>query len=247
MKIEENLKSIGEKMCQEGHLADVRIGLGYTCVELQDGAAGIAWTPTRSAGSSCTHMPKAGTMQNFSELEAINLLSSSSHLERAIGLATFNAVNSRQKRDYSDEEAISMLNIQPADKVVMVGHFAPLLPRIKKTGCTFNVIDLDSAKPGITDLSKGPDLLAECDVAILTATSIINGTIDDLLSQLKRNRAAVLLGPSTPACPEAFRDSRITQLSGSMVTDPEPLKRVISQGGGTMLLKKFVKFVNMSV
>ncbi|MFN2355092.1 MAG: Rossmann-like domain-containing protein, partial [Desulfopila sp.] len=62
-----------------------------------------------------------------------------------------------------------------------------------------------------------------------------------------RNRAAVLLGPSTPICPEAFEGSRITQLSGSMVSEPERVKQIISQGGGTMLMKKNLQFVNIGV
>lgn len=247
MTITQNLKHFGEKMCKEETLADVRIGLGYTCVELKDGAAGIAWTPGRGAASSCTHLPKAGTIQNSSEHDILQLLDSDNHLERAIGLATFNAINSRAERPYRDEEAISLLQIQATDKVVMVGHFAPVIPKIKKTGCCLDVLDLNSAKPGIVDLRSGPELMAECDVAIITSTSIINNTIDKLLGHLQNNRAAVLLGPSTPVCPEAFSDTRITQLSGSMVQETEALKRIISQGGGTMLMKKYLQFVSTHV
>jgi len=247
MTISQTLKDYGEKICRQESLADVRIGLGYICVELHDGVAGIAWTPGREPASSCTHLPIAGTIQDSSELAILQLLDSANHLERAIGLATFNAINSRRNQNYSNIEAIARLDIKETDHVVMVGHFAPLIPRIKKTGCMFDVLDLNAAKPGIVDLRSGPELLARCDVAIITATSIINGTIDDLLGNLQRNRAAVLLGPSTPVCPEAFQDTRITQLSGSLVKEPEPLKRIISQGGGTMLMKKHLEFVSISV
>ncbi|SDP64694.1 DUF364 domain-containing protein [Desulforhopalus singaporensis] len=247
MTIAQTIKEIGEKLCKDKKLADVRIGLGYTCVELKDGAAGIAWTPNRNAASSCTHLPKAGSIQDTFEQDILQLLESDNHLERAIGLAAFNAVYSRKEQQYSDAEAISMLNIQAADHVVMVGHFAPVIPRIKKTGCTLDVLDLNSAKPGIVDIRSAPDLLASCDVAIITSTSIINDTIDNLLSHLQRNRAAVLLGPSTPVCPEAFANTRITQLSGSRVKETELLKRIISQGGGTMLMKKHLEFVSVAV
>lgn len=79
-------------------------------------------------------------------------------------------------------------------------------------------------------------------MAIITATSIINKTIDALLAALQRSRAAILFGPSTPLCPEAFTGTRITQLSGAYVTQPEQLKAVISQGGGTMLMEEFLQF-----
>jgi uncharacterized protein (DUF4213/DUF364 family) len=247
MTIAQTLKEVGEKMCMDKTLADVRIGLGYTYVELQDGAAGIAWTPDRNTASSCTHLPKAGTIQDTFEHDMLQLLDSDNHLERAIGLATFNAVHSRKEQEYSDVEAIAALNIQATDHVVMVGHFAPVIPKIKKIGCSLEVLDLNTTKPGIVDLRSGPDLLASCDVAIITSTSIINNTIDKLLCCLQKNRAAVLLGPSTPVCPEVFRNTKITQLSGSLVKDMAPLKRIISQGGGTMLMKKHLEFVNVAV
>ncbi|MFV0436117.1 MAG: Rossmann-like domain-containing protein [Desulfopila sp.] len=243
MTVAMNLLEIGEKICMNETLADVRIGLGYTCIELRDGATGIAWTPGADGGSSCTHLSQAGTIQERSERDILGLLASDNSLERALGLAAFNAVNSRQKRQFEDDEAITTLGIQPTDKVVMVGHFGPIIPRLQQTGCTLDVLDLNAAKPGIVDLRRGPDLLAACDVAIITATSIINGTIDGLLSRLTNNRAAVLLGPSTPLCPEAFATSRLTQLSGAMVRNSEPLKRIISQGGGTMLMKRHLHFV----
>ncbi len=247
MSVTRNLKHFGEQHCLAATLTDVRIGLGYTYVELADGAAGIAWTPGRGATVSCTHLKRAGHLQELPEHDALQLLESDVHLERAVGLAAFNAVNSRVQRSFNDMEAIAMLDIGPMDHVVMVGHFAPLVPRITKTGCRFDVMDLDRSKPGIIDLRSGPEVLAQCDVAIITATSIINGTIDELLGHLRKNRAAVLLGPSTPLCPEAFAQTTITQLSGSMVGETEEIRRIVSQGGGTMLMKKHLHFVNIAV
>lgn len=247
MTIAQNLRKVGEPLCREDHIADIRIGLGYTCVELLDGAAGIAWTPDQGAVSSCTHLPMAGTIQEMSEGKILGLIESGNHLERAIGLAGFNAVNSRIERECNCKEAVAALGIEAADHVVMVGHFAPVIPRLKKTGCSLDILDLNHAKPDIVDLRSGPELLGRCDVAIITSTSIINNTIDDLLGQLQNNRAAMLLGPSTPICPEAFANSRLTQLSGSRVKDIEALKRVISQGGGTMLTKRHLEFVNLEV
>jgi len=84
-------------------------------------------------------------------------------------------------------------------------------------------------------------------VAIITSTSIINGTCNGLLQALKRNRAAVMLGPSTPMSPEAFAGTRITQLSGSYVLDKARIQTIVSEGGGTRLLKKHLRFSNVMV
>lgn len=247
MSVSEKLQKVGEQLCDDVPLADVRIGLGYTYVELQDGKAGIAWTPGRDGAASCTHLPRAGKLQECSESEALGFLAGEGHLERAIGLATFNAVNSRVKREVDEMEAIARLEIQPADRVVMVGHFAPLIARIKKSGCQLDVLELNTNKPALVDLRDDHEILAECDVAIITSTSIINNTVEGLLRHLQQCRAAVMLGPSTPICPEAFQETGITQLSGSVVCEAEQVKKVISEGGGTMLMKKHLQFVNISV
>lgn len=247
MSITAELIILGQQYCLNETITEVRIGLGYTYVELSDGAAGIAWTPDRNPISSCTHLKRAGDLHEANEQEVLELLDGESNLERAVGLAAFNAVNSRVEREFNNAEAVSRLDINSTDHVVMVGHFAPVVSKIQKTGCRLDVLDLTPEKSGIIDLRTDPEILAQCDVAIITATSIINNTVDELLGKLRRNRTAVMLGPSTPLCPEPFKHTRISQLSGSRVMNREQVKQVISQGGGTMLMKKHLQFVNVDV
>lgn len=94
---------------------------------------------------------------------------------------------------------------------------------------------------------QGKEVLDGCSVAILTGTSLINRTCDELLSSLGKPRAAVLLGPSSPLCPAIFEGTRITHIAGSRVREAEPLLRVISEGGGTMLMKAYLDFETVRV
>ncbi len=247
MNIAENLIEIAKPLCATSTIADVRLGLGYTIIELNDGSAGLAWTPDKKQSGSCTHLRKAGDLVGMNAEELLSWLTSVNYLERAIGLATFNAINSRVDRTLLEEESISLLKLQASDHVVMVGYFAPLIPKIKATGCQLTIIELDGDKPGVIAVGPGMAALGECDVAIITSTSIINNTIDGLLAALTGNRAAVMLGPSTPVCPEAFAGTGITQVSGAYVLDVERAKTIISQGGGTMLLKKSLNFVSAQI
>lgn len=249
MKIAERLINFAELLSAGRTIGDVRLGLGYSCVELDDGTMGVAWTPDQRQSSSCTRLRQAGNLLGLSAGESLSWLNSDNMLERALGLATFNALNSTINRNFLEEEAVSLLNLEAGEHVVMVGHFAPLVERIRKTGCRLEIVELSSTTPGITVLNaeQGFAALSQCDAAIITATSIINKTIDDLLAALPKSRAAILLGPSTPLCPEAFTGTRITQLSGAQVLHPEALKVVISQGGGTMLMKKFLRFQSLIV
>lgn len=189
MNIAESLIEFAEPLCEGRTISDVRLGLGYSCVELTDGSLGLTWTPGRTSGS-CTHLKHAGNLLGLNAQETLSWLSSENMLERALGLATFNALNSRVKRNLLTEEAISLQNLQKDDHVVMIGFFAPLIPKIKETGCRLEIVELNTDNPGTITTNQGVTALAECDVAIITATSIINNTIDGLLAALKRNRAA---------------------------------------------------------
>ena len=247
MSIAAELIRFGSPLADGLTVKEIRLGLGYSCAELSDNSMGVAWTPDKNPQGTCTHFKTAGTIQGSDARTCLQWLESDNHLARAIGLAVFNALNSRVARTLSDEEAISLLGIGPDDHVVMVGYFAPVLKRIRDTGCTLDIVELNSFKPGVLNAQQGKEALAQCDVAIITATTIINDTCEQVLGALKKNRAALMLGPSTPVCPEVFAGSRISQLSGAFVTDPEPLKVVLSEGGGTKLLKKHLRFASAMV
>lgn len=247
MKLSESLSAFAVNHVAGATVSDLRLGLGYSCIELSDGRSGVAWTPDKRQSGSCTHLRKAGEIAGISAAETLSWLNSENLLERSVGLATFNALNSRIERKKIFEEATSLLKLSEKDYLVMVGYFAPLIPKIEASRCRFEVVELDADKPGVITPEQGFKALAECDVAIITATSIINNTIDGLLDSLKRNRAAVILGPSTPMCPEAFSGKRITQLSGSYVKDISCVKTIVSEGGGTMLLKKHLQFATVEV
>jgi uncharacterized protein len=242
----EKLCAIAEPLSRDLTIQDIRIGLGYCCVELSDGSAGLAWTPGRQA-ASCTHLKGAGSLIGMKAKDLLPWLAGEAYLERAIGLAVFNAVNSKVQRIFKQEEAVSLLELTAEDHVVMVGYFAPIIPRIKKIGCRLEIIELDRQKPGTIEVIEGDYALSQCDVAIITSTSIINNTVDGLLGRLKKNRSAVMLGPSTPLCSQAFEGTRITQLSGALVSCAKQVKNIVSQGGGTMLLKKHLQFVTEEI
>lgn len=229
-------------------VSDVRIGLGYTAVALASGHAGVAWTP-KSESHSCTHFSSAGSLTGRPASVLLSMLChTQSPLARAVGLATANALLAALPHPPAiPDEVIHSLALTPDDRVAMVGHFAPVVANITKSGCHLDVIEL---KPGHGDMlgpEAGRSALGQCSVAIITATSLINGTLGGLLADLGSPRAAVILGPSTPLCPEAFQGTKITHLAGARVQDADAVLRVVSEGGGTMLMKPHLDFVNLPI
>jgi uncharacterized protein (DUF4213/DUF364 family) len=82
-------------------------------------------------------------------------------------------------------------------------------------------------------------------VAIITGTSLINGTIDRLLRLAAGCREVAILGPSTPLLAEAFRGLQVHCLSGVRVEDPEEVFRIIGEGGGFRFFKDHTTKLNI--
>jgi uncharacterized protein (DUF4213/DUF364 family) len=248
LTIQKRLVEILEPQADGAVVSDVRIGMGYTAVRLQSGHAGVAWT-AKSDSSCCTHFKEAGTIAGRPAKEILRMLvNENSPLARTVGLATANALLAAlPSPPTSQDEVISSLGITPEDRVVIVGYFAPVIAQLRKIGCRLDIVELNSYHGDTLTPEQGREPMAQCNVAIVTGTSLINGTCDEVLAGLGRPRAVVLLGPSSPLCPDAFKGTPITHVAGSRVRQPEAVLRVVSEGGGTMLMKPHLDFETVLV
>lgn len=226
---------------------EVRIGLGYTAVRLSNGQAGLAWTPP-SKGGACTHLHSAGTLAGSPAEDLLAGLMNERPVMRTLGVATANALLAAKPHpDAKTVAALEPLAITANDHVAMVGYFGPVVRDIEKIGCRLDIIELDPSRPGTLTPEQGKAVLATCDVAVITGTSLVTGTTDDLMESLGRPRGAVLLGPSAPFCPEVFADTPLTQISGARVLNSDGVLQIVSEGGGTPLLKQYVAFETVPI
>jgi len=229
--------------CDGLKVKDVRIGLGYSSVRLSNENVGVAWTAKEKSGN-CTHITEAGSIAGRPAANVLQMLTGSNGaLGRTLGLATVNALVAGLPRPQATEEDfIDLIKIGDRDEVVMVGFFGPVIPKLKKTGCTLNILELNNDRPNTIPSSEGESLLSSCSVAIITSTSIITNTFDELITWLGHPRAVIMLGPSSIMYPEVFTGTPVTHVGGSRVLDGEAIERIISEGGGTMIMKKHLKF-----
>lgn len=246
LTIQKRLEDFLAAQAAKNVVSDVRIGLGYCAVAMGGGRAGVAWTP-KSESHSCTHFKSAGSLAGRPASELLSMLChEGSALARSVGLATANALlASLPHPQASPNEVISSLAITPDDRVAMVGYFAPVVATLQKSGCRLDIIALDPGRAETLCPEEGHKVLADCSVAIITGTSLITGTLDEVLADLGQPRAAVLLGPSSPLCPDVFQGTKITHIAGARVRDVDAILRIVSEGGGTMLMKPFLDFVNL--
>ena len=236
-----------EAFAKSRKIADLRIGLGYIGVRLDNGSTGIAAVLFDALPHGCTVVSAAG---NFAGSPATDLLqylvAGKNPLEIAIGLATANAlIEPPPAESMDDREATTYLNLQKGVKVAMVGLFAPLVDRIRATGAELTVIEKNSARMEILGDAEKKDVLKSCDVAIITATTLLNNTFEETINLLGTPRAVAIMGPSTPLMPAIFHNTPVTHLGGAVVADSARVMQIISEGGGTPTLRPYLRFVNL--
>ena len=102
----------------------------------------------------------------------------------------------------------------------VVGHLN-MPPSISEQAASVRILER-SPRPGDYPDSACDWLLPQCDVVIMTASTLVNKTLPHLL-ELCRDAYTILAGPSCPLCP-GLLELGIDRIAGLVITDPEGMK-----------------------
>ena len=222
-------------------VADVRVGLGYTAVQLEDGRCGLAYTFRDETHEGCCVIGEAGTLTGRRASELAEWARLLDPVASTVGLATLNALTGVPP-GATEADLLTELQVISNDVIGMVGYFGPLVGPLRSRGKALHVFERrPSAYSGALPEAAAAEVLPQCHVVILSATTLLNRTLDDLLELCRNAREIALLGPSTPLLPTVFVNRGVTLLSGIHVVNPERLLRVVSEGGGTRQFGSAVK------
>jgi uncharacterized protein len=207
-------------------VVDVLIGLHWTMVTGKK--SGLAATLGDDPCCRASEIENCGHLHEMHINDLLNFIYSSHPLEVSVGMAALNAVLDYDENSIKEVNARDLLMERSADKnVAIVGHF-PFVDQLREKSRNMWVLELNPG-PGDTDASEYINILPRADVIGITATSLMNGTFDDLSKCFPSTALVVMMGPSTPMSSILF-DYGVDVLAGSKVTDSSILSRYISQG-----------------
>jgi uncharacterized protein (DUF4213/DUF364 family) len=209
---------------EEIWIDDLVIGIFFTGVKLSTGHAGVAFTPIGEipeavcCPTTAARMPQAGELEGTPISEIIKYSLDPNVVKSAIGVATLNAVsqlilestNGKEYEMIRDRDGFNLLNIQPHETVSLIGAFGPYIQRLKMMGNPFFIIEKNSQTLRLDEMkhfkpeTEMRDALEKSRVAILTGTSIVNHTIDHILSLLRNGIRTAIIGPTASMIPDAF-------------------------------------------
>jgi uncharacterized protein (DUF4213/DUF364 family) len=242
MELDQHLYTLMASHAARVTVEQVCMGLRYTAVTTSDGGIGLAYT---------YHQPKrpAAIPSNYIDYEgrpAMTLLEkikSDEPLERSQALALINALNYGQAlrlpEDPNNRILYKTFGLQAGCKVAMVGYFGPLVTYLKKQKAALEIIDLGLGLGDKTQFYK--KLNAWADVLVLTATSLLNSTTEEIVGHAHHTVKIVMLGPSTPMVADAFRHLPIQMFAGTVPINKAQVLKAIRHGMGTRVIHRFSK------
>lgn len=205
---------------------DVIIGVHWTMVVSK--TCGLGSTLLNNGPHGHWKIRDVGALQQYSAQELAAWIESDNLLEASVGVAALNSLIEVDSNNLKEINAAEVIAREAAGKnLAVIGHF-PFLSKVKELTHNLWVIEKD---PHGDDLPEeaARDYLPQADVVAITATALINHTMEALLSLCQPEALVMILGPSTPLSPVLF-ERGVTYLSGARVIEEAAARRTILQG-----------------
>ncbi|UCH22396.1 MAG: hypothetical protein JSU83_03920 [Deltaproteobacteria bacterium] len=242
MKLNTRLYDLFAARAEEVNIELLCLGLGYTAVTTSDGGIGLSYTYF-DRKSACSLVRNGYDYESRPAIELLAMINNADTIERSMALALINALNYEKSlslpQDPNNEIVFEKFKVGRGTKVAMVGFFGPLVKILETKKALLEVIDdfrgIGSKKLFYQKLSNWADVL------LLTSTSLLNNTTEDILDHVSKNVKTVLLGPSTPMVAEAFKHLPVHILAGTVPVEKEQVLKAVRHGLGTRFIHKFSK------
>ncbi len=239
MQLNRRLYDIMAPSAQQAKIDQICLGLGYTSVALSNGDIGIAYTYFDQK-TGCTLVHDYCDYEGRPATDLLELIKSPEPLKRSMALALINALCqprlSRLKPDEENQTLFGALNIGPATRLAMVGLFKPLVKLLEADGVRVKVID---EFRGIGNKEQFQQKLSQwADAVLITSTTILNNSFEEVMSHVGRRAKVALLGPSTPMVAEAFAPIGVKALAGIVVRETASILKAVRHGLGTPYLHR---------
>lgn len=229
----------------------VVVGLFFTGVKLDNGIAGACATPLKTipeavcCPSSAMAMPFPGKLRGRPAGELAREALCGEGIRRAVGIAAVNALAEccwrRQPHPgvllRPGVDAFDATEIRRGDNVVVVGAFVPFLKELKRRRQSFLVLERDPATlkaeelPFFRPAERAPEIVPQADVVLITGSTLVNATLEDLLALAKPEARVAIIGPTVGMLPDAFLARGADVLGCVRINDPDAFLDLLAEGG----------------
>jgi uncharacterized protein (DUF4213/DUF364 family) len=227
------------------------VGLFFSGVKLSNGFGGICFTPVKEipeavcCPSSARAMPNSGKLNDQPVSYYLDDLDHGGPLRKALSIAVLNALSETcwtkiPPKDYCIElyaDPLDNIIISDDAAVVVIGALVPYIRMLRKRGQPFTILEKDPRvlKPEemlyYVPQEKANEKISAADWLIITGTTLINNTLEDILIHCKPNAQIIVVGPTASMLPDAFFSRGVKSIGGIKVTHPDKLLDILVEAG----------------
>jgi len=241
------------KLIDQLEIRDLCIGYPYTYSVIKGDyeTIGVALTPIYELSNVEVWRPPEINLSSTVR-KAVEKLTSTHMLERALALATANAVSQYiirkelNKLKYSrgaNEETHQLINILEkagVKRIAVIGNMAPLVKRLRERG--LEVMVFERSRERRTDEVYSdclePRLLPRAEAVIITGATLINETLDTILLHARSSRINILIGPTAQIHPTLLKDVGVDYVASCHSKNPEETVKLLKLSGWRKALHK---------
>ncbi len=220
-------------------MVDYAIGPKYAYVEVsgeKGTAQGLAYFPAEEMGRGFSRRPSLERIREF--VSSLNIF------EKVLGVAMLNAVsqylmwNMRLQRAVMEGNITDLIPGMCSGRVVVVGNMVPLVRKIPGDCDVFVLERSPRARQGAHPDFLAPRVLGNAEVVIITGATLVNDTVDSVISLSHHAKLRVLVGPTAGIAPWLL-SGEVQYIAGTRVKDAERVKEIIRLGGGRWDFSKY--------
>ena len=175
-----------------------------------------------------TQVRDVGRLHQKTARELAEYAHSDHLLEASIGIAAINSLLEVDEQQAVEINAADILvECGCGRNVVLVGHF-PFISKVRQSVGRLWVIEQHPTEDEYP-ADAAAELIPQAEVVAITSSTLINHTLEGLLSFCHPDATVLMLGPSTPLSPVLF-DHGATIISGTRVIDEAAVLRTVGQG-----------------
>ena len=212
----------------------------FGIVTLRDGSAGLyyAWLGDSQKGMGCRYQPEEFSGRH--PVELARYFAGDDEADCSLGLAAINAITRHvyRRAGFTPEDAqdsMGILDIAAADHVGMVGYFPSLVKRLRNNGIRLTVIEKKTQFHKRQDnflVSADPQELEGCNKVMITASTLLNNSIDEVLEYSRGAQKRVMIGPTAGFFPDPLFARGISAIGGSEIRSAQQARQRLSANQG---------------
>ena len=189
---------------------------------------GLAATLMDNHPHGHTQVRDVGRLHQKTARELAEYAHSDNLLEASIGVAAINSLLEVDEQQAVEINAADILVERGCGRnVALVGHF-PFISKVRQSVGQLWVIEQHPAEDEYP-AEAAANLIPQAEVVAITSSTLINHTLEGLLSFCHPDATVLMLGPSTPLSPVLFEHGA-TIISGTRVIDEAAVLRTVGQG-----------------